>query len=239
MCQGHTRRTNNARHRTPIHVRLEHPMGWTIFMGCAWHEWQCNIKQKEKKEGPRTNRNKRISYALESSNETYYKTIVRRTKVFAKVAASGKMDWLHKQNRFPPPIFRILHSSLRREQKRWNDCCVFIELFRKMNGNYRVKSLTSRKEIRPSPSSSTSCIIAFKPRCVCGAPKTSIIRFSSGKSRNPSWPSSNLQTIVPLDKNVRPYQCNQTRGGKSKDTFPFLDKIYLGRRFHQRASCSQ
>lgn len=63
-------------------------------------------KTKGKKEGTRTNRNKRISYTLESSNETYYKTIVRRTKVFARGLLPVK--WIGYTNR---TVSRRLYSG--------------------------------------------------------------------------------------------------------------------------------
>lgn len=52
--------------------------------------------------------------------------------------------------------------------------------------------LTSRKLSFPSKSSSTSLIMFFSPRWVCGAPSFSIISFSSIRSMYPSRPESYL-----------------------------------------------
>lgn len=54
-------------------------------------------------------------------------------------------------------------------------------------------ALTSRKLSFPSKSSSTSLIMFFSPRWVCGAPSFSIISFSSIRSMYPSRPESYLR----------------------------------------------
>lgn len=51
---------------------------------------------------------------------------------------------------------------------------------------------TSRKLSLLSRSSSTSLIMFFRPKCVCGAPSFSIISFSSIRSMKPSFPASYL-----------------------------------------------
>ena len=55
------------------------------------------------------------------------------------------------------------------------------------------------KEIAPSPSSSASLIIAFRPRWVCGAPSPSIITFSSSSEIYPLQDTLylNIQDYVP------------------------------------------
>lgn len=54
--------------------------------------------------------------------------------------------------------------------------------------------LTSLKLNLPSKSSSTSLIMFFRPKWVCGAPNFSISIFSSIRSMKPSFPVSNLKT---------------------------------------------
>jgi len=76
--------------------------------------------------------------------------------------------------------------------------------------------------MRPSPSSSTSWIIALSPRCVCGAPKTSIIRFSSVRSRKPSRPSSNLVLTIAIN-NLKFIYCTVFHLKSSKISLLFLN----------------